>query len=356
MKQKQRRWLEDLQLTPAADLTNRDGRLQPDYFEGSGALWVPPATELRVGGVAHGRLQGLSIAKQLIAPGEAAQVGTSEQIYVTYPVPSEWEQPIEQSPNWSARNKQLGIGLREAGWQLRRSAKGRYLIEDLIDLVDASDEHVRRFAAKWGPLWMCFRHGKDCLYGSPPSPSQNTEFCQWIPAEPTTAFRIRAKQMKALFDLTACLLDGKPTKEEQWNELGWHIETHAEAPGALGLGSPSAISSLALKAQRSLLSTTVNEALSMAGGPHFWVSWDEAPRARLAIQYGLGFLRIAWLQTAQLLTRATGYSTCTDCGRFFVWHDLKRPEGKNNFCEDCGDKGRKKIWARKHRAANRSKG
>jgi hypothetical protein len=343
MNQERQAWLRKMQ---AADLTNKEGRLQT-YIEGQAAIWVPPASEVLEGTVVFNNIRGLKAATRLVVPEQRPE-GEKEK-YVCYPIPREWDQPVENSPSWSGRNKPLRLGLAEAGWKRRTKAKGSYLLEDLIDLSEISPEKVKRFVSKWGPLWLCFRH-TDCFYGGPPASSQTGDYCQWFAAEPITAFQVRAQQAKAAFNIAASLIEGKPTIENDWRELGWHIEIHSEYLQALGLGTPAEIRELNPRGQRFLLTSTVNTYLSAPAAPHFWIIWGDAPRARLAVQYGLGFVRLAWLQIAQLITHATGYSTCANCTRFFIWHDVKPPRGKNNYCEVCGKRGAKKIWARSNRA------
>jgi hypothetical protein len=80
--------------------------------------------------------------------------------------------------------------------------------------------------------------------------------------------------------------------------------------------------------------------------------WYGEPKAKLEIDTGLGFLPIAWLQTAQVITGSPGIYQCDDskCRRWYII-DTKAASGRRHYCPACSEdkRGAKREWARRNR-------
>jgi len=214
------------------------------------------------------------------------------------------------------------------------------LLRDLTALRDGSDEDVLRFARKWGPVWSCSVHA-GCLWNPttlrPEAPRTRTS-CAWTPEESVTEFRMWGARVAAVLEIYARLQSGEKTRSEDW----------------FLMDDDGGNSRLPPESQRVMLCGAINDYLCAPEGPLFRLRWYDEERARLTIDAGLGFCRVAWMLVAQVIGGAAGVYICSGCAKAYVRE--KRPgEGRHNCCDDCGKnkKASKKLWARQNRLNNR---
>lgn len=292
-----------------ADFTDTEGRLGAAYVRGSSAIWVPPEVQLGKWPDAKGNLLDC----------------------VLYPVPHKWKPYLPLPGEPFLEGVEFGNDLKEIGWTTREDTRG--LVNEFVRLADAPDEKVLAFARKWGPMWLCVKH-RDCLWDVVSVRLRwdgSKECCLWFPAEPIQFFRRYAGITKAVLDIAAHLIEGKPVSASLWREAGW-CEKEAEFD---------------IATQRFFLASSISGWLGQ--GIHLWVSWGKEKRPTLAVDTGLGFLRRVWLEIVQCVTGAKQLSTCDCCGRPYVRYGRKPQAGRKNYCPDCAEQGRKRVWARENR-------
>jgi DNA-directed RNA polymerase subunit RPC12/RpoP len=292
-----------------AGLTDEEGRLRP-YLGGGSALWVPPEATL----ITLSVVTGPAIEDEERIP------------YLQYPIHVYWKEHLNDG---SLGPLDLGF-LEQVGWKVREETTG--LLEDFVRIAEGKPEKVRRFVLKWGPLWLCRRHN-DCFWTLPVPPASRENRCMWQPEEGVHEFQANARQARAAFDIAASLVQNEPAPAEPWRDLGWPFAIPRD-----------------LKTQRYFLTWTINKYLSLPDGPRLLVTWPDNSKARLSIYTGLGFFQVAWLQIAQLITGGKSLYVCTGCGKPYIRHKRKPPEGAANYCEECGSKTSKRDYARRKRA------
>ncbi len=100
-----------------------------------------------------------------------------------------------------------------------------------------------------------------------------------------------------------------------------------------------------------MLAAIVNDYLEAPGGPVFRVHWYKEETARLDWDIGLGFLQLAWMQVALIVTNTKAFIRCDGCQEYYQRQGNQPSAGRNNFCPRCGKgkRGAKRLWASKSR-------
>jgi DNA-directed RNA polymerase subunit RPC12/RpoP len=269
----------------------------------------------------------------------------------------------------------------EAGWRKREDAKG--LLEEVLALTDleilshyeyadhyeytefvhgppppitgpklrSEQEAVRRFAEKWGPLWLGPTHRNDYQTLLPTRVTADTPF--WPRYEPVRALLNRANEVRLVMDIAAQLRQGKAAKAEWWSELGIDIYPSAEEQSEREAKKQPPIEPPGLEYQRQLLASILTMRFSSVGAIRLNVDWTLGAKGRpqIAFTTGIGFLSVLWMQVAQEICGAEGIYTCSNCGRQYFRTTRKPAKGRLNFCSKCSIKneGSKHQWAKRNR-------
>lgn len=278
-------------------------------------------------GLSGGLEAYISGGSTILVPPKAEILTTDSGLdYLEYPIPSLWTAPL------TPRKADLCRFL-EAGWTIRQRTDG--LLDDIHDLIEAPPSRIARFAEKWGPIWLCMKHD-ECLWNIDcRTQSLANDQCEWLAMEPLEFFRMTARQITDACKIVDHLLSDKPAPIATWQSL-------------LPYKFP-ADECLEIDLQRAFLACAITEKLAIPGGPVLRVNWTDGTEAELTIETGLGFVRRAWLQVAQLLTGARGVCVCDGCGRAYIRHRRKPRRGGRNYCPSCGKTAAKREWATRNR-------
>jgi len=199
------------------------------------------------------------------------------------------------------------------GW--RRQEKTSRLLNDFVSLPEVNPETAGKyvaFAKKYGPLWQQgIIDGKQLLF----------------------AWRDARREVGAAFGIASALKEGKMTNVEDWDNIRYPD----------GEDDPPEF-------QRQMLAAIINSRLE---GTKLCLAWDNSPK--ITIDTGLGFLNVAWLQVAQMLTGKFSVCICSGCGRTYVRQGRIPQKGRKNFCDECGEKAAKRLWWRENRAQDFTK-
>lgn len=248
---------------------------------------------------------------------------------VVYPIPLELK-PV-------AFGKGMTFFFHEAGW--RRKIRTEGLITDIGEAMDGTEDDLKRFILKWGPLWNCSTHtdltrNRHCFWRFHSWEEWHLvgeSRCEWAAEESVEEFHFRLRELWAAFEIAARLLDGRPAPTEYFKMLPIPLNTGKSIPR-----------------QRFALSKSISWYLAVAGGPRIQVQWTRG-KAEISISTGLGFFRSAWMQAAQLISGVKGIYWCNGCKKAFIPTGRRPPRGKNNFCAKCGKQAAKNEWALKNK-------
>ncbi|MGQ9532560.1 MAG: hypothetical protein ACUVTQ_07120 [Desulfotomaculales bacterium] len=197
------------------------------------------------------------------------------------------------------------------GW--RRREKTERLLAGFLALPELTPETADKYAAfarRYGPLWQ-----QGILAGG---------------RQPLSAWGHTRREIVAAFNIAAALKEGKATRAQDWADIGYPGEE----------GRPPEL-------QRRVLAAIITQKLE---GIKLELTWDAA--VKITINTGLGFLNVAWLQVAQMISGRFSLCVCDGCGRLYVRMGRKPQRGRYNFCPECGEghKGSKRLWARNNKA------
>jgi len=256
-------------------------------------------------------------------------------------------------PAWPRRASTIDLqGLFQAGWLPIESTDG--LLKDFLRLGDcAADEadpaavpEVRRFAQRWGPLWLCRNphHRQFCFWRVTTVAALPEQPCQWVRTEEVGMFLQLAQMAKAVLLAGHYLLRHEPVP----------------APIIRQLRPSAADHDYAVPQQKALLRVILNTFLLGPTAVHVRVSWRGEGKPLLTLHGGLGFLGVIWLEIAQNLCGVAAFCACDSCGRLYQPEGRRPPHGRRNYCPACGKgdgyRAAKLLSARPQRARPRPTG
>jgi len=272
---------------------------------------------------------------------QSVEIDYGEETCIVYPLPRFVDSPVA-----SGANMQQFLF---EGWDMvpLAGAETSTILEEFLKLIEAPAFQVKLFVEKWGPLWVCDKHGRE--HHKCPSPSfvfdsRFASECSWTPRERVADFKIAAREVRSILSISASLMRGELGRAEDWAAVG--------ATG-LDLGTirerESDINTVST--DRFYLAEVICDRLSFYGPPlsFDWAGGEDRPT--LAVNAGFGFLRLVWLQAAQCITGARDIYTCDGCGTVYIRDsERRRPKvGCRNYCERCADTARKRDWARRNK-------
>lgn len=221
------------------------------------------------------------------------------------------------------------------------------LLERFMDLAESTDEGLRKFAARFGALWI-FR-----------TPDPETPLIAWF--EHCDVWRYFARTMLALLKIAARSRQDGPATKEDWDAIGrlpavlsnwdfpdervdenfWIATAHYVAKG----------SNRNRKCHVRLLNT-----LLALGRVRPWVLWP-ANSGRARVVYSSP--RLVSYLALQLCLKIGGlnaFVTCHHCRKEYTPPQRAPKAGQRNFCPECRDLRIPKTYAlRDYRERKRSK-
>ncbi|ADQ05193.1 hypothetical protein Calow_1647 [Caldicellulosiruptor owensensis OL] len=293
------------------NFTDENSRLKA-YVPKTSGVWVPPDVRL----------------------GKWPNIDNKLLDCIMFPIPEEWQKllPVKNDPFILASENGENL-LADIGWQKKENVEG--VLDDFVKLADANDDEILEFVAKWGPLWLCVKH-RECIWAPLPSSIKVgydgcIDYCLWFPAEPLSFYRFYAKQVKAILDAAALLVEGKPVPPSLWKAIGW-CEKESEWD---------------ISIQRFFLISTVNGWLE-ATGTTLWLEWGKESYPTLYIDTGWGCFSKIWVELAQCLSNAKQLCVCDLCHQPYIRKDRKPQKGRKNYCPTCRSKNAKqRVYAQK---------
>jgi hypothetical protein len=249
------------------------------------------------------------------------------------------------------------------------------LLMQFVELAGSPRVAVAEYAERFGPLWLCAKHGQPTMHrldrSRPCLPRFWGKGRKLEYAEPLSRWRYYSRQARAILNLSVALSNG-----EDGNRADWRL--------VLG-GSPPALGASALETKLACLSYSVNKWLSSAAVSPFLRVVDGRTRvtfvseaALVGVRSGLAeniryprtlllaithqaivgasgadslFAAIA-VQLAFTVSRGAGLANCAACGKLYT--PTRSPaEGRLHFCPDCGRKASRRLA--KQRARKRQK-
>jgi len=249
---------------------------------------------------------------------------------VRYPVSDGWVRTAKRQIDLKT--------LMMKGWKTR--VDNDNLLDEFMKLGrlgDTSDAAgiVAAFAKRWGPLWTCAGRGYDHLdcHWSLQGAMRDHDPCGWAPYEFVEEFIAKGRQARAALDAAASLRLGEPVREDIWFDLDY--------PGAVSERVAQIAKDMAqmdLGLQRSFFTLVLNHYLSiMPGHPGVHLNWYQGnDQPALVVTSGLGFVRAAWLNIAQVIAGVRSLLICNGCGEPYARQGRSPKKGGRNFCPDCG--------------------
>ncbi len=201
-------------------------------------------------------------------------------------------------------------------------------LERFVKIETALDVH--QFAFRFGPLWMCQRHGLKCKHSSPLYQQE----CVWFDRERIEDWLQTAKLMRSAMSAAARLRQGERPTREELSVLDLH-GLRSERPRR---------SRFVLELEAWPLVELINDQLQRLG-VHIGLTDD----LRLGMDMGIGVNPILWQQLAAVVAGGRVVAFCSNCGAPYVRHTRAPKRGFRNYCTDCSAP---KVRKRMSRQAN----
>ncbi len=232
-------------------------------------------------------------------------------------------------------------------WPSPPSARpGPGMLQRFVELASdrATDEAIRRFAARWGVLTLCehlLPHTHPPLRTDP----RGSQFCERLPtvagdaftgSEPVELWRIYAAWASTVLAAAA----------------GWHSNrAFSVAPTSPGLDDRGIIA-FGEAARGDAAAARVDRAVNLwlqLGGVRPWSSISQDPAVRLG---GVSLFGALAVELMLVVSRTEGIAFCSACGSPFL--PARRPAAnRRTYCEDCRKEGASRndasrAWRARH--------
>lgn len=226
------------------------------------------------------------------------------------------------------------------GWAKKEKNQG--LIEEFRSLTRASDKKVIQFARDWGPLWI---EGK--------SIERRTKEGYYV--EELQKYRNQAQAFQDVISWCAYLKVDKQPDEELVKRTPINIFNPKDLFSEQLKSKPIEIEQkdyYSSEDKEKIKKILVNRIQENIDQVKFETYWDE-DGPELKINYGFGFLPVAWFQLAQVISGASGIYKCDGCKEFYIRTGKKAPaRNRKNYCDSCSKdehKVAKRLWARERK-------
>ena len=261
------------------------------------------------------------------------------------------ERPVATQPYHTFTDLVLEDGQIKLSPQARKSvtitpAKG--MLEEFIQLADADEQNILKYARRWGFLELCREHWEpashihDCepfvpfrtvVFGTTTAVATEHRAKLLASGEPVSEWRRFARFGRALLNIAGNLYEGKIGSDEDWDTL------HFDEAGFIGWNYakdrykdkkfPD------LDRERTLVASGVNYWLT-GGGVQPNVSW-RGLRPVITFEcrrpYGKLFANLA-IQLMMAVSQADALAICSACGQSYM--PLRRPKtGQRRYCSNC---------------------
>ena len=232
------------------------------------------------------------------------------------------------------------------------------LVFDFANLANASNKALLEFARKWGVLGVCRRHNRSVFHQVPACLPRRVrgEF-----VEPIVYWRNRARHIRAILNIKACLKRGELGGRSDWKTV-WLGKPPAD--------TTDAAKSLAIVTSIVLSQANVHPALfyvdnrftiQFLGGnfPDLLTAMSTNEDISSWLSSSGSLLAEIAVGTALALQEGTGWTICStpECRRLYR-PKRHTPEGRLHFCPDCGKRAswrlsKRRLAARKRKDSSR---
>jgi hypothetical protein len=222
------------------------------------------------------------------------------------------------------------------------------ILEEFLGLATDTDEEIRDFASKFGPLLIFYREGRR---------DQTAESYELVIIESCEIWRYFAASMRSLLHMAAKFQAGQPPDGTDWDTIGkFPLAAEEAKEGSFDLLSPSPVDAEAewksiagyIRARKgrmgkqswSLWARLMNALLEL-GRVRPWLLWD-APgrdgRPKLVFS-GPNLLSYLALQLCLSASKHDSFAVCSYCNREYPPSQRAPKAGQRNFCPECRDSG-----------------
>jgi hypothetical protein len=254
----------------------------------------------------------------------------------------------------------------------RVSADDPRLLMQFVELAGAPKVAIAEYAERFGPLWLCAKHGQPVMHQldrrRPCLPKFWGKGRQLEYAEPLRRWRYYSRQARAILNLSIALSNGEEGDQADWQSILGGQPLVLDAPPPL----ENRMACLSYAVNRWLSCATVSPFLCVMNGrvrmtfvseaALFGVRSDLLEKVRhpqsaaLAVtqQAIVGasgadslFAAIA-VQLAFTACQGAGLARCSACGT--LYSPTRAPAvGRLHFCPDCGRKASRRLAKRRSR-------
>lgn len=259
------------------------------------------------------------------------------------------ERPVTSSMVWAPRPLDFkGGDLRYRVGQAQRRRVDQSLLDDFLDLAEASDEAIYRFSRKWGVLGLCkhglpWKHSDACIRTAPSFPGH-------LAAEKTDHWRTMAGAFKALVAISAELNQGRSGAVEDW----MFVERRLSGPDSPPTDGRELRLALRNRRLARIMLMAIMRRLIWMADITIRLGWNWASNAwELSLDCnGVNLLALLTLNLLLTMADKDGFAVCSFCHQSYI--PLRKPDPtRRNYCPKCGLKAAWRDAARDGRERRR---
>jgi hypothetical protein len=222
---------------------------------------------------------------------------------------------------------------------VRRVEPGKRMLQDFINLNDADDLGILKYAQRWGVLALC-THRWPSTHNWPSDflTRSVVEWCLPTGREPLDVWRKFTRRAALTVNVAAHLNRGALFDPQQWLQTVWELDAPGESlpPKQVLMGLFGTTSK-----QRSWLARLVNEWLWLADVRPA-LSWNKDVKA-LQLSFGSPYSGTLFGALGiELMLAVSGqgdFATCSGCGQPYLRAKRRPKTGQANYCNDCNKRG-----------------
>jgi hypothetical protein len=221
----------------------------------------------------------------------------------------------------------------EHGW----APPARKMLEDFLALADGPTPRILAFAHKWGPLYICERHGLPLSHALQTSGGMClAPEVEWRPDwywEPLAAWHRYAGLALGCLHVAAALRDGKPGDGEDWERINTGLGALLPVPVPQSRGWDP------VEWQQTLLPHIADYWLTQLAHVGLRIVWDPevgGPAIKLVGERSELFGALG-LQLVFAMSGTGGFVTCSGCGTPYSPR-RQPPARRRHYCPECGRK------------------
>lgn len=235
----------------------------------------------------------------------------------------------------------------------RRPGPG--LLNDFVELHDASAQRVRGYARRWGVLQICARHrplpsshnpppenagGARDVYWCAPCGYYTDRVPDWDGWELLADWRWWSGQAQALLNIAARLHEGEPGRVEDWQRV-YERQPRVDpkrwkrhVAGRAASSQRARYAAVVVRGERQQLARVLNE-WALLGNVRPRFSWSSGGPS---IELRADLFGLIALQLLQAVAKTVGLAVCSGCGEGYGLTQRPR-EGERRYCGGCRERG-----------------